>query len=35
VLDEHVAGRADLSRQLWGLMSLALWADRVAEPVAA
>jgi asparagine synthase (glutamine-hydrolysing) len=28
VLDDHVAGREDLSRQLWGLMSLALWADR-------
>ena len=26
VLDEHVAGREDLSRQLWGLMALALWA---------
>jgi asparagine synthase (glutamine-hydrolysing) len=26
VLDDHVAGREDLSRQLWGLMSLALWA---------
>jgi asparagine synthase (glutamine-hydrolysing) len=28
VLDDHIAGREDLSRQLWGLMSLALWADR-------
>src|SRR3954470_4152405 len=27
VLDRHVAGREDLSRQLWGLMSLVLWAD--------
>ena len=27
VLDEHVSGRADLSRQLWGLMSLCLWAS--------
>jgi asparagine synthase (glutamine-hydrolysing) len=26
VLDEHVSGREDLSRQLWGLMSLSLWA---------
>ena len=28
VIDVHVAGREDLSRQLWGLRSLALWADR-------
>jgi asparagine synthase (glutamine-hydrolysing) len=27
VLDEHAAGREDLSRQLWGLMSLSLWLD--------
>ncbi len=27
VLDAHVARRADLSRQLWGLMSLSLWLD--------
>jgi asparagine synthase (glutamine-hydrolysing) len=27
VLDAHVAGRADLSRQLWGLMALSLWLD--------
>ena len=26
-LDDHVAGREDLSRQLWGLMSFTLWAD--------
>ena len=26
ILDRHVAGREDLSRQLWGLMSLTLWA---------
>ena len=25
VLDDHVAGREDLSRQLWGLMCLSLW----------
>lgn len=24
-LDDHVAGRADLSRQLWGLLSFTLW----------
>jgi asparagine synthase (glutamine-hydrolysing) len=28
VLEEHVAGREDLSRQLWGLISLSLWHDR-------
>ena len=28
LLDEHVSRRADLSRQLWGLMSLTLWFDR-------
>ena len=27
VLDRHVAGREDLSRQLWGLLSLSLWLD--------
>lgn len=27
VLDDHVAGREDLSRQLWGLMSLSLWLE--------
>jgi len=27
VLDSHVAGREDLSRQLWGLMSLSLWLE--------
>ena len=27
LLDAHVAGRADLSRQLWGLMALSLWLD--------
>ena len=28
LLDRHVAGREDLSRQLWGLMALTLWFDR-------
>ena len=28
LLDDHVAGREDLSRQLWGLMALSLWLDR-------
>jgi asparagine synthase (glutamine-hydrolysing) len=27
VLDTHVTGQADLSRQLWGLMALSLWLD--------
>jgi len=27
VLDRHVAGEEDLSRQLWGLLSLSLWLD--------
>jgi asparagine synthase (glutamine-hydrolysing) len=30
VLDRHVSGREDLSRQLWGLLSLSLWLDRPA-----
>jgi hypothetical protein len=33
VLDEHVAGRADLSRQLWGLLSLTLWYERHVEGI--
>ena len=28
VLDDHVAGREDLSRQLWGLLALTLWYER-------
>jgi asparagine synthase (glutamine-hydrolysing) len=38
VLDDHVAGRRDLSRQLWGLIGFSLWHERQArarEPVAA
>ena len=31
VLDRHVTGREDLSRQLWGLMSFALWHERHAR----
>jgi asparagine synthase (glutamine-hydrolysing) len=31
VLDRHVARRDDLSRQLWGLMSLQLWLDGQAK----
>jgi asparagine synthase (glutamine-hydrolysing) len=34
VLDAHVAGREDLSRQLWGLMSFSLWHDGLAAPAA-
>ena len=34
VLDAHVAGRADLSRQLWGLMALSLWLDGTSAPTA-
>jgi asparagine synthase (glutamine-hydrolysing) len=31
VLDEHVSGREDLSRQVWGLLSFTLWFDRYAR----
>jgi asparagine synthase (glutamine-hydrolysing) len=30
LLDRHVTGREDLSRQIWGLMALTLWFDRYA-----
>lgn len=30
ILDDHVSGREDLSRQLWGLMTFALWHEQVA-----
>jgi asparagine synthase (glutamine-hydrolysing) len=33
VLDDHVSGRQDLSRQLWGLLSLTLWYERHVEGV--
>ena len=33
VLDDHVAGREDLSRQLWGLLSFTLWYERHVEGV--
>src|SRR5215210_186793 len=33
VLDDHVAGRADLSRQLWGLLALTLWHEAHVERV--
>ena len=31
VLDEHVSGREDLSRQLWGLLAFTLWYERQVE----
>jgi len=31
LLDDHCAGREDLSRQLWGLMAFTLWFDRYAN----
>jgi asparagine synthase (glutamine-hydrolysing) len=31
LLDEHVAGREDLSRQLWGLLAFTLWHERHVE----
>src|SRR6266550_2069559 len=31
VLDEHLAGREDLSRQLWGLLAFTLWHERHVE----
>jgi asparagine synthase (glutamine-hydrolysing) len=33
VLDDHVAGREDLSRQLWGLLALTLWYERHVEGI--
>ncbi len=33
VLDDHVAGRADLSRQLWGLLAFTLWHEHHVEGV--
>jgi asparagine synthase (glutamine-hydrolysing) len=29
LLDDHIAGREDLSRQLWGLLTFTLWYDHV------
>jgi asparagine synthase (glutamine-hydrolysing) len=31
LLDDHVAGREDRSRQLWGLLAFTLWHDRHVE----
>ena len=33
VLDEHVSGREDLSRQLWGLLAFTLWYERHVEGI--
>ena len=33
VLDDHVRGRADLSRQLWGLLMFTLWFERHVEGI--
>ena len=34
LIDAHVAGREDLSRQIWGLMAFTLWAERYASSAA-
>jgi hypothetical protein len=31
LIDNHVAGREDLSRQLWGLIAFTLWHERHVE----
>jgi len=31
LVDDHVAGREDLSRQLWGLLMFTLWHERHVE----
>jgi asparagine synthase (glutamine-hydrolysing) len=33
VLDRHVSGQEDLSRQLWGLLSFTLWYERHVEGI--
>ena len=33
MLDDHVAGREDLSRQLWGLLAFTLWHERHVEGI--
>ncbi|HEY3070451.1 MAG TPA: asparagine synthase (glutamine-hydrolyzing) [Gaiellaceae bacterium] len=32
LLDAHIAGREDLSRQLWGLLAFTLWHEQVGAP---
>jgi asparagine synthase (glutamine-hydrolysing) len=34
LLDDHAAGREDLSRQLWCLLSFTLWQDQVSAKIA-
>ncbi|HVE69177.1 MAG TPA: asparagine synthase (glutamine-hydrolyzing) [Solirubrobacteraceae bacterium] len=34
VLDRHLAGQEDLSRQLWGLLTFGLWHERQSRPLA-
>jgi asparagine synthase (glutamine-hydrolysing) len=34
LLDDHVSGREDLSRQLWGLLCFALWHEQAARRTA-
>jgi asparagine synthase (glutamine-hydrolysing) len=31
VLDRHISGKEDLSRQIWGLLNFTLWFDRYAR----
>jgi asparagine synthase (glutamine-hydrolysing) len=33
VLDDHVSGREDLSRQIWGLLAFTLWHERHVEGI--
>jgi hypothetical protein len=33
VLDTHVSGREDLSRQLWGLLAFTLWHEHHVEGI--
>jgi len=34
LLEDHVAGREDLSRQLWGLLSFTLWCEQAEHATA-
>ena len=33
LLDDHVAGREDVSRQLWGLLAFTLWYEHHVEGI--
>jgi asparagine synthase (glutamine-hydrolysing) len=33
LIDDHVSGREDLSRQLWGVLAFTLWHERHVEGV--